>query len=177
MFEKAQNINKLISYSFCLSTYTGPALLDTGANWCLVDTCFTWLAKLHLGPSWAQKIKVADRRMLPVKHKILLLSIIMVTITSTLRAPVTNFRVLISALNSSGFGKKAPRQLGHVYPHFPTQGGSPQGLSGNRGSDDEGPNLCMYYRDAEGTRWCEKNWLQYLHLWANTFYNTEASPS
>lgn len=60
MYAQALSRNKFLSYPFRLRSLTGPALLDTGANRSLVNTCFVWLAKLTLGPSRVRKIKVAD---------------------------------------------------------------------------------------------------------------------
>ncbi len=60
LFAQVQSNNKLMSYPFRLRSLTGSALLDTGANQSLVNTCFARLAKLPLGPSCVRRIKVAD---------------------------------------------------------------------------------------------------------------------
>lgn len=77
-------------YPFCLRTYNRLALLNTGASRSLVNTLFAWLVKLPLGPSWVQRIKVADECMVLVQHEILHFNITMKTLPSTLKAPVTD---------------------------------------------------------------------------------------
>ncbi|KAJ9055272.1 hypothetical protein DSO57_1005679 [Entomophthora muscae] len=91
LYTVARNSNKLMSYSFCFCSYTGSALLNSGANQTLVNSSFVDKFKLATNPSRIKNVVLANEHHIAVTNKMAPFSIMLESLHSNIQGPVIDF--------------------------------------------------------------------------------------
>ncbi|KAJ9085769.1 hypothetical protein DSO57_1010779 [Entomophthora muscae] len=90
LYKIARHPNKLMSYPFCFQIYTRSALLDSGADYILVNSNIVNKFKLATNPLQIKNIVLADKHYIAVTWETTPFSISLENLHSTIQGPIIN---------------------------------------------------------------------------------------